>query len=297
MTADGDGQRECARGTWCAGRTSETVDGKIVTTPAWTYRPFCEKDEGIIGGCLESVPGVWSRLHKALGDRIVTEVLIRMPFGPSEPISLGVEALLRLLALTMRTWEARTRAAAGLLAPDQSVEPVSAESVAESARTMRLNLSVLLALQPAWMSRTIPLRPGRLGLPPRITDEIEAEHGDEEIVRIGVDFLTLWTASPEATSAATAGNEIMRLEHAGRAVLLETPAKAEDLLGVPCRATCYPKRTLIRADPAQHDGDPEFWSHCPGCGDYMTAEEYKEWVKLNHAHYKARTTPALSAAC
>jgi hypothetical protein len=291
--------RPCARGDeWCASRTAALADGKTVTTAARTYRAFCDKDEKIIAACLESVPGVWSRLHRALGDRIVTDtVLVDVSFGPSEPVRLGVDALLRLLAVTMRTWQARTCAAAGDLPPGTDLNPLSPEGVADAADCLRRRIGVFLVLQPAWMSRTLLLPPGRHGQDAVITGEVLDAYGDEEMLRIGADFITTWTCDPDATSAAAAGNEIMRLEYAGRSVLLETPPREEKLLGIPCRSDrCYPRRTLVRALPPQHDGDPEFWSACTECLDTMTAEDYADWVKLNHSYHKARRLADVVAA-
>ena len=95
-------------------------------------------------------------------------------------------------------------------------------------------------------------------------------------------------------SGADAGNEIMRLEYAGRATLLETDPAPEKLLGVQCRS-CE-RRSLRRAARPQHDGDPVYTSECADCGHLMTPLEYKQWTAMNARYWRLRVTPAQLAA-
>jgi len=310
-TGDDEATGACSRGPdgqWCASRkTVIQPDGTPAILPGPTPRAFCALDEDIIGRCLtdpapadpgrpNDLPGIWQRLHDALGEHQTTEVLVRIPYGPSEPLSLGVDALLRKIAASVRTWHARTaRVGRGgtLTPPTLELDPLSYEAVAESCRALGRHSAVLLALQPGWMSRPFPMKPGkprdaRLYRHSRLVDEtLETARPFEEIMHIGEDFVSLWTDDPAHTTGSTAGNEILQMHWAGRAVLQETPARPVELLGVPCRSAACDKMALRRAEPPQHDGDPEFWSVCGACGDLMSAEDYTEWVKLNAAYHRA----------
>jgi hypothetical protein len=309
---DDDATGTCSRGNdgmWCAARKKVTLpDGTSTVLPAPTPRAFCTLDESIIGRCLtdpdgtgNDLPGLWSRLHEALAERTVTGTAIRMPYGPSEPLSLSADSLLRLISSSVRTWHARTAAAARLTPPDRALDPLSREAVTASSRTLSAHLSAFLALAPAPMARPFPMKPVKprdARLQPRggrlVAAELEAERGHEEVLHIGEDFVILWTDDPDHTSGATAGNEILRLHYAARSVLQETRTRPVELLGVPCRSC--DRKALRRAEPSQHDGDPEFWSVCGGCGDLLPLNEYTEWVNLNAAWLRGRLTPAQIAA-
>ena len=114
---------------------------------------------------------------------------------------------------------------------------------------------------------------------------VVGRHGDELLIE---------------PDGADAGNEVLRLEYVGRAVLAETDPAAEKLLGVPCRSCTDSApsgaRTLRRAAPPQHEGDPVYVSECSVCGHLMTPDEFRQWVRMNARYWKARVTPAQLAA-
>lgn len=278
---------------WCASRTVTVEDGERVVTPALGYRAFCDRDWELIGTCLGDLPAIWLRLAAELHQPAVAETHVHVPFGPSVPVRLDVDAAMRLTAARLAMWEARVRAAAGWTSRNPFAAVVSARAVAEAARTLAKKLSVLLALQAAPATRNFPLNPGRHGQQASISPEILEEYGDAEIMHVGADFIGLFVTH----DGAMAGLEILHLHYWDRAVLRETPARPEELIGVECRNRDCSIRVLRRADPPWHKGDPEYWSECPGCGNLMTEDDYRLWTGQLAAYHRARLAamPTLSA--
>ena len=94
----------------------------------------------------------------------------------------------------------------------------------------------------------------------------------EEIVRVGVDFITVTIR----LGAADAGNEIIDLHYRSRKILGETRAPAETFDGVPCR-NCE-DMALERAEPPSDPKTPAMKSRCASCGDMMDVDEFTEWA-------------------
>jgi len=258
----------CARADWCADKRVTIEDGERVVSPALTYTAFCVADRAIIASCLGLLPDLTGRLCAAIGDHVIGEMLIRVPFGPSVPLRLDVDAVLRLITERLAGWEEVTRTTGRLAETDTEVtrrrglrDPQ--EQVRESAGTLARQLDVLFALQAVPLERWLPLRK------PIADAEPESVAGERAIVLL---------------NGADAGNEILWMEWLGRAVLMETPPQIERLLGVPCRGCEL--RTLRRADPPLHDGDPVYWSVCMQCRDLMLRDDYDEWVTRNAAFYR-----------
>jgi hypothetical protein len=277
---------------WCASRTVTTDNGERIVSPALGYQAFCGHDWELIGTCLSDLPAIWLRLQAELHQPAATETHVHVPFGPSIPVRLDVDAAMRLTAVQLATWEARVRSAASLTARPPLAPVVDAGAVAEAARTLAGKLSVLLALQPAWMTRNVSLRPGRHGQPASISPDILDEHGDAEIVRVGADFIGLFIQR----DGAAAGLEILHLHYWNRAVLRETPARPEELIGVECRNCSL--MALRRAEPAWYSGDPGYYSECASCGDLATEDDYRMWTGQLAAYQRARLAamPTLATA-
>ena len=294
--ASTEGQRECARGQWCASRTVTVVNGERVTQAALGYQAFCVRDEALISDCIREMPGLWLRVEHELAQPSVTETHVHVPFGPSVPVRLDADAAMRLTAVRLCIWEARVRAAAGRVTRNPYAPVVDAKAVRDAAGMLRKdqNLSVLLALRDGWMTVNVPLRPGRHGQPASIGDDVLEQHGEEEIIRVGADFAGLFTQR----DGAGAGLEMLHLHYWCRAVLSETPARPEELLGVECRSRDCSALALRRAEPAWHRGDPDYYSECAVCGDLCTEEEYRLWVGQLAAYQRARLAaiPVLAAA-
>lgn len=280
-----EGQRECLRGDWCAGRRITTVDGKAVITPALTYRPYCDPCEAYIGECIEALPSAYSRLEGELGEKPSGGAGVRSPFGPRLPLREDIDALMRLIAVRLYVWEMRVRSlpALGLRQREPGVAAVTAESVATSVRTLTLQLGPLLALQPSWMSHLIPLRPGRHGAAAVISDkqtgelvEQLREFAEHEIVRIGVDSITVLTQA----GGDVAGQEILRLHHKAQAILGETRQRPETLDGVPCRNPECEDMALERAEPPSDPSLPAMYSRCASCHAQMSREDFLAWAGM-----------------
>jgi hypothetical protein len=279
---EASGGQPCARGEFCASADRERLDdGTVRRTPALAYRAFCDTDRDLIGRCLAGFPALHQRLSAHVGDFLTAEVLVRAPFGPSVLIRVDIDGLMRHLVETACSWHERVAAVAGLDPPD-------------TCRTRALELSI--------RSGTL-LPPACEVLAPRL-DALLAL-GAEEMSRPRVSWLSSvipdaivtggWRDILQVTlGGADAGNEILRLDYLGRAALLETEPSPERLLGVPCRSC--DRRTLRRAAPPQHEGDPEWHSECIMCRDLMDYAEYTAWCKSNAAFYSARVTPAQEAA-
>jgi hypothetical protein len=271
---------DCARGTWCArAERSLSEDGTTARTPAKTWQAFCSADRTIIGECLDAFPGLYRRLHGAIGDFLTAETLVRAPFGPSVPLRGDVDALMRAMVAVACSWHERVSAVASLAVPDTQASRAAelgmraGQLLARSCPVLSAHLDVMLALEPGEMTRPASSAP----LCPDAT--VTGSHRDSVTVLL---------------SGADAGNEILRLDYMGRSALLETDPAPVRFLGVPCREC--DRRQLRRHPPPQHDGDPEWWSVCQLCGDLMTFADYRVWTKRNADFYVARVSPAQVAA-
>jgi ribosomal protein S27AE len=127
--------------------------------------------------------------------------------------------------------------------------------------------------------------------PSLVPADLEEEFADAEILRVGADFIGLFIRK----DGAAAGLEILHLHYWDRAVLRETPARPEELIGVECRACSL--RALRRAEPAWFTGDPDYYSECAECGDLMAEDDYRLWCGQLAAYERARAAaaPALGA--
>jgi hypothetical protein len=277
-----EGQHECARADWCTGyRLVLAGDGTSKRAPGLTYQAFCTADTALIGEQLGELPFAYGRLQAGIGDPVRRSEMIRVPFGPVIPLSEYYDGLMRQIAPELCAWAARVRAVKSLSPPPQA--PVlSLAAVGHAAATLGRNLSALLALQPGWMTRIIPRPPGRGGGPPSVTD-LEDRFGDCEIVRFGVDSVTIMVQ----LGGTDAGLEILDLHRKCQRALGEAAPRPEILDGVPCRVCGV--MGLERAEPPPDPKAEADYSRCPAlpCGDRMNLETYRAWVKRYEAWAKS----------
>jgi hypothetical protein len=273
-----EGQRPCARGTWCASaKNAELPDGTTGRIPGFTYRTFCQACTDRIVTALAGLPGAYARIEEEYGSPVRrSDHAIRVPFGPSVPIRLDVDALQREAPPVIGGWAARVRSVPGMrLSAAEHDTPGTPEGFAEACRVLRLHPGPLLSLQPGWMTRTYRLP---------LDEDTEALIADEEILRAGDDYVTVQVLC----DGATAGNEILGLAWRSTAVLGELRAKPQELMGVPCRADGCGWMSLARADPPPDPDDPGWYSICLKCRDRMSEEDYREWVALCAAYERNR---------
>jgi hypothetical protein len=317
------------------------VDGERVITAASGPRAFCGWDQDTITACLGDLPGLYLRLAGELGKPAVTGTAVHVPFGPSVPVRLDVDAAMRLTATVLVMWEGRTRAAASLAPRDPQAPVHDPGTVRDAARTLARHVNVLLALQDGWQTQNCPMPAGRPGAaargvtgtcagcgrlislsavsgrwwaadghpfpqagcdhepvpgtvaapaPDLIPADVETGNGDAEIVRMGAGYVGIFVRR----DGAAAGLDILHLHYWDRAVLQDTPARPEELLGVECRRCSL--LALRRADPPWFATDPGFYSECASCGDLATEDEYRLWVGQLAAYHRARLAAAPSLA-
>lgn len=276
---NGDGQRPCARGPWCGAATITIEDGQRVITPAWTYRPYCDVCVRHLESLLVGIPGdrargfaaLYARLGAAIGDPQQADVHVPAPFGPQTPVREDVDACMRLTAVILRGWAARTRAGCHLSPARHNLG--TPEGVTEDAGVLALQIGPLLALQPGWMRRTFRTP---------LSGELAEWLADDEIISVSDHDVTVMTQ----VDGETAGQEILHLNYLGRRCLLETSPPPE-LLIVPCRKCTH--RELRRA---WADDGRDLYSRCARCGDEMGARGYdvnaKRWKAYYSAHQRAR---------
>jgi hypothetical protein len=260
-----EGMRRCARGEWCSGRVVTFENGERVVTPALTPRPYCDRCAKHIARCAGDLPGFWLRLEHAIGDPLQAEVPVRVPFGPQVLLREDVDAHLRLSAVLLGGWAARVRAVPQLVlsAPQHAYD--SPAGVRDNARILAKHASVLLAMQPAWMTRTFRTP---------LSEEEQEWLADCEIVRVGAGYIE----AQVRTDGEDAGRELQFLHYRARSLLLETDPPPEILI-TPCRNCTW--RSLRRA------WDRDLYSRCDHCGDEMTLAGHGVNVTRWLAYYRA----------
>lgn len=271
---DEDGLRDCARGGWCSGYKIITEDGKQKRTPGRGYQPFCPKDRRLIETDLSQIPAQFVFLAAEIGNPVKNGQMIRMPFGPRIPIRIDIDTLMRAIVESLSTWHERVAERDSLTYPYARTSKLQRQMIAvrNAERVLIHRVDALLALdsQPAARTRRVRTERDPEG---RATEDI-TENEDLD----GID----------------AGMEIFTLRYLCRAVLGETNARPEELLGVPCRREECDKIALRRAELPSDPKVPSWWSECWVCGDRMGEDEYREWTRWYAAWADgARTVPVL----
>jgi hypothetical protein len=290
-TVTTDGQRPCARGAFCSNSTVTTdADGATRHEPALGYQPFCPGDETAIAHALAGMPRQHAHLLAEIGNPARGTQVIRVPFGPRIPLRLDIDSLTRFTREILACWEERVRATANrtVMDTDLSRRRRGLVAVRDSAKMLGDNLSVLLALQPEPVDRTMDLMEVR-----RIAEDGLWSHLLDGTIH--VSRLAGMAGIIAVLDGAHAGMEILTLEYLARAVLGQTRPRPEELVGVPCRADECGWRTLVRAELPSREDEPAWWTACSRCGDKMTETDYREWVALCAAYerHRARTPEEL----
>lgn len=278
----------CCRGEWCSGREVVIEQGTRTVLAALTPRAYCQGCQDHIGLCLDGDPddgcrngmaALYQRLHRELGEARQAEIMVKIPFGPSLPLSAAIDAQMRAMTETLCSWEERLRDVARLsdLGAAGNRPQDSAADLDRSLRIISPRLNVLLSLIPQEMPRSVPAWAVR-----------EEDQDCEILASNGVTV----TIAPRL-GGEHAGQEILHLHYMARRLLLETNPPQPLLPDFRCRV-CEQK-LLRKAAPPWHEDGEWFWSRCDGCGDEATREEYddnaKRWLAYERAHL---ATPVLA---
>jgi hypothetical protein len=282
----------CSRGDWCSGRVITIENGARTVTPAATPRAYCHACEGYIGLCLDGdpadghyngMPALYRRLHRELGEARQSEVMVKVPFGPSVPLSEAIDAQMRLMGEILCSWEERVRDIDSLSdlgeAGDRPQD--DAADIERSVTILAPRISILVSLAPQEMMRSLP--------PWLVTDE----DADCEIMSCNGHTVTIMPR----LDGRRAGQEIMHLHYMARRLLLETNPPMPLLPDFRCRV-CE-RKLLRKAPPPWHEQGVWFWSRCDGCGDEMSREEYdvnaRRWLAFERARLEVPRLASLAA--
>lgn len=289
--AGDDGQRECARASWCSDpRLIRNDSGGFDRLPALTPRAFCLADRAAVLAALESLPSAWDRLTAAIGDPPRGAQALRVPFGPRLPLRADIDALARLMADTLASWHERVATVVPLMPVDTDVSRRDlALTVKNAASTLAINLDVLLSLHPEPMRRV---------LHPDAADEWMADPQADGIVRADAQAHTLLPLS-----GADAGLEILDLHYRARRILGETRTPPETFDGIPCKH-CE-TMSLERAEPPSDPTRPAMHSRCASCHHMMDRKDFDQWAawyagwatKLELACKRCQAKPPRCAEC
>ena len=255
---DEDGKRDCMRGEWCSGYEIVTEDGTSKRKPARGYQPFCPKDRRLLETDLGQMPAQFVHLAAEIGNPVKNGQMIRMPFGPRIPIRIDIDTLMRAIVESLASWHERVADADSLSYPSAGLSRLQRQMIAvrNAGRILVHRVDPLLALGSQPMGRTRKV----------VTERDPKGRASEDVLEF------------DDLDGADAGMEIFTLRYLCRAVLGETRAKPEELLGVPCRREECDKRALRRAELPSDPDVPVWWSECTVCGDRLTEEEYREWT-------------------
>lgn len=239
----------CSRDVRCSGRRITIENGERKVNPARTYGPFCASCQGLIRDCLSELPPAYQRLADETGETHRRGVSGHSPFGPRLPFDASYDELMRRIAEVLVSFEERVRTVARLSVLDtqDSRRRDQHDAVSDAARLLGAHLSVLLALEPGPMMRSIP----------------HASSPDD------VTLLEL--------GGREAGEEVLDLHRRALLLLGEIVRQREVLEGVPCRA-CE-AMSLHRAEPPSDPEREAMWSECGECRDVMSRPEFDAWVK------------------
>ena len=253
-----DGKRPCARGDWCSSYELITENGETRRQPERGYQPFCVKDRRLLETDLGQLPAEFVHLAAEIGNPARNGQVIHVPFGPRIPIRLDIDTLMRAVVESLSSWHERIADVDHLSYPYTRVSRFQRQMVAvrDAGRVLVHRVDALLALGRQPMDRTRKV----------VSERDPKGRATEDVTE--TEFL----------DGTDAGMEIFTLRYLCRAVLGETKAKPEELLGVPCRVEECDKTALRRAELPSDPKAPVWWSECSACGDRLTEEEYRDWT-------------------
>lgn len=238
----------CSRDTHCAGRRIVVEGNERTVVPARAAGAFCPACEGLIRRCLLELPPAWLRLGAETAQMHRRGVSGHSPFGPRLPYDPSYPDLQRAITETLLSWEERVRTIAGWSPLDTQASRLGDpyQGVTGSVHVLTSHLSVLLALAPEPMMRSIAAR---------------SQPDDVTLLELG---------------GQDAGEEILGLHRSCLLLLGEVVKQREQLDGVPCRE-CE-AMALERAEPPSDPEREAMWSKCRDCGAVMNRKTYEAWA-------------------
>ncbi|MFI7448112.1 hypothetical protein ACIBQX_11495 [Nonomuraea sp. NPDC049714] len=194
------------------------MDGKTRRLPALTYQPFCPQDRTAVSKSLNDLPLLWVRVHQRLNKSFAVAggPVVCVSKSAPVPLSLGADALLRLILATLVSWEERVRDVARLTPLDTSLSRRRRDGavLTQAFTILSAHMDALLALPAASMAR------------------------DDTF---------------EDLSGADAGLELLDLAYRCRAFLTDTKQRPRHLSGVYCDCGFAELYELLD-DDGQHAG-------------------------------------------
>ena len=244
--------------------------------------------------CLEGDPedghyngmlALYKRLHRELGEARQAEIMIKIPFGPSLPLSEAIDAQMRAMTETLCSWEERVRDVASLSGLGELGDRPQ-DDASDVERSVGIlapdRISILLSLAPEEMPRHLP--------PWMVTEEdsgceIMAYNGHAVTIHPRLDGRR---AGPGDPAPALHGAAAPARDRIRRCPCCRTSAAGYARSGCCAR----PRRRGTRTGEW-------FWSRCDGCGDEMTREDYdtnaKRWLAYERARLEVPRLASLAA--
>src|SRR5450755_4490933 len=292
---DEDGRQPCRRETWCMSSViiNDKPDGSGRRVPEYGPRPFCQRDADLVQHSLEELPGQYAHLVAEMGNPSARARPVRVPFGPRVPIRVDIDVILHLLAESLISWHERIAVVDHLHFPEGHLARMRRDgrAIQRAVDVIAPRFAALIALPPEPMVRATDLRDlGSWLRPAGKKPQWVAALPDDTPGVVHAAFAEIVCD----LDGGDAGMEILNLRHLCRAVLGETKAKPDELIGVPCRADGCGLRALVRAEPPSDPSDAGHYSECLSCGDKMDDGDYGDWVALCAAYERNRIrVPAL----
>jgi predicted RNA-binding Zn-ribbon protein involved in translation (DUF1610 family) len=227
--------RPCARDTHCTDRQVIVDGGKRTNQPAWTYRPFCDRDREYLIQAIADLPAKYMHLRTELPRTTGQGQRVSGSRTPPAPLRLDVDALMVDLTHVVNTWAEIVAAVAGLVDACRDLDT--------ACRTLTRWVDALLSLGPWPVVRYLPLHEAAQ-LPAGTTGHVHANAG-YAVANVDLD-------------GAGAGLELLKLHARCRSTLGMT--RRRDLLHVPCHQ-CG-RIALYREEKADGLQDEAYCGHC-----------------------------------
>lgn len=255
--------RPCARGTRCTDRKVVIDQGERIVQPAWTYRPFCDRDREHLITTIQDLPTKYARLYLDLPRSGGAGEKVSGSKTPPVPLRVDVEALMRDMVHTAVTWQEIVAAVAGLTEPGRKRQ---GRALGDACRALAAHVDALLSLDPWPVARYIPIHQAA-NLPTGTTGQV-FPHAGYAVAVLELD-------------GAQAALELLDLHARCRSMLGLT--RRRDLLSVPCHKCGH---VAIYRDETSDGLQDE--AHCGHCRQTYTGQQWKLLQRVTYEEEIAR---------